>query len=258
VALFVLAFSEASFFPVPPDVLLIALALGASKKSFRFAAICTAGSILGACAGYAIGWAAAPLAKGLIAQLAGIDAYYQVADAYGKNAFLTVAVAGFTPIPYKVFTLSAGIFHESVGLATLLLASLLSRTARFFLVAGLIFFFGSPVKRIIDRYFNLLALAFGVLLVAGFILLGGVGTGPLAVEPRVRVHLQELTHPDPELRVEAIGELRRLAAAFGSPPAFGYDPAAPLEDSSEAVQRWKAWWEEALKRAKDTKEDNGS
>ncbi|MHC5039160.1 MAG: YqaA family protein [Planctomycetota bacterium] len=244
-ALFFFALAEATFFPIPPDVLLIALVLGARRKAFRYAAVCTVGSIAGALLGYGIGWAAAPLAKTLVGELAGVRFYYEVAEAYGENAFLAIAVAGFTPIPYKVFTLTAGIFHESVSLWTLVGASLCSRTARFFLVAGLIYFFGPTMKRWIDRYFNLLALLFGVLLVLGFLLLGGLHTGPLEKDVQIRVLLQELSHPDPELRAEAVKALRSMAKERGEAVSFGFDPAKSPEENGEAIRRWKAWGEKA-------------
>jgi membrane protein YqaA with SNARE-associated domain len=245
-ALFLLAFAEATFFPVPPDVLLIALGLGASRKAFRYALVCTAGSILGAVAGYGIGWAAAPFAKSLIVELAGLRFYYEVANEYGSNAFLAIAVAGFTPIPYKVFTLAAGIFHETVSLWILVAASLCSRTARFFLVAALIRLFGAPVKRFIDRYFNLLALVFAVAVVAGFLVLGGLERGELPLETRIRVHLVELSHGDPRLRAEAVSELRRLAKERGDAVTFGFDPAKSPEENAESIGQWREWWEGVL------------
>ncbi len=251
-ALFVLAFAEASFFPIPPDVLLIALALGLPKRAFRYALVCTAGSILGAVAGYGLGFVAAPLAKTLVAELAGLRFYYEVAEAYGRNAFLAIAVAGFTPIPYKVFTLSAGIFHEAVSLWTLILASLCSRTARFFLVGSLIFFFGKPVKRFIDRYFEILALAFGVLLVLGFVLVGTGSTGKIPPEKKAEVLISELAHDDPDLRASAIEELRRIAEETDrpAPDSFGYDPANPPAENAGAIRRWERW-AEALGRDHD-------
>ena len=245
-ALFLLAFAEATFFPVPPDVLLIALGLGASRKAFRYALLCTAGSILGAVAGYGIGWAAAPFAKSLIVELASLRFYYEVANEYGSNAFLAIALAGFTPIPYKVFTLAAGIFHETVSLWVLVAASLCSRTARFFLVAALIRLFGAPVKRFIDRYFSLLALVLAAGVVAGFLLLGGLGRSELPLETRVRVHLAELSHREPRLRAEAVSELRRLAKGHGGPVGFGYDPAKPPDENAESIRRWREWWGRVL------------
>ncbi len=167
-ALGILAFAESSFFPVPPDVLLIALCVGRPDRSWRFAGICAVASVVGGIAGYGIGVFASDLGRSIIAwfgehYLAQAD---QAFEAWGAWA---VGTAGFTPIPYKVFTISAGIFHDRVPLGDFVVASALSRSARFFLVAGLIRAFGAPVKRFIDRWFNLLSVAFVVLLIGGFV-----------------------------------------------------------------------------------------
>jgi membrane protein YqaA with SNARE-associated domain len=171
-ALFVLAFAESSFFPIPPDVLLVALALGAPRRALRFALICTVGSVLGGVAGYAIGWGFwEGVGRRILIDTYGFeDAFERVGEMYRQNAFLAVFTAAFTPIPYKVFTIAAGVFHDSVSLPTLVLASIVGRGARFFLVAGLIARFGAPATRFIDAHFNRLALLFAVLLVGGFVL----------------------------------------------------------------------------------------
>jgi len=90
---------------------------------------------------------------------------------YEENAFLAILGAAFTPIPFKVFTISAGIFHQYVSLWTLLLASFLGRFARFFIVAVCIFFFGPRVKTLLDKYFEVLSLLFFAMLVGGFLLI---------------------------------------------------------------------------------------
>jgi membrane protein YqaA with SNARE-associated domain len=105
------------------------------------------------------------------AYVPGVDAaaFARVQGLYDRYDFWAVFLAGLTPIPYKVFTLSAGVF--SVNFGVFVLASVLSRGLRFFLVAGLIYRFGRPIASFIDRYFDLLAVAFGVLLVAGFLVI---------------------------------------------------------------------------------------
>lgn len=174
IALFLIAFAESSFFPVPPDVLLIALCVGLPRKAFQFALICAAGSVLGGVFGYLIGWQARGLAEGII-QFYGLQGEVDhVGIQYGENAFLAILVASFTPIPYKVFTLAAGFFHDRVSLATLVAASALGRSLRFFLVSALLWRFGAPVKDFIDKHFNQLSIAFAALLVGGFILLKGL------------------------------------------------------------------------------------
>lgn len=179
-ALFCFAFAESSFFPIPPDVLLIALCLGAAKRSFRFAAICTAGSILGAVVGYAIGYLAWQTPSGEYTALANfffnhvfsVEAFDSVGALYDKYNFWIVFTAGFTPLPYKIFTITGGLFH--INFVMFIIASIISRGMRFFLIAGLIWKFGAPIKSFIDKYFNLLAIAFTVLLVGSFFLLGYV------------------------------------------------------------------------------------
>lgn len=179
-SLFLFAFAESSFFPIPPDVLLIALCLGAVARSFRFAAICTAGSILGAMVGYAIGYFVWQNAAGEYTALAhfffnhvfSVEAFEKVGALYDQYNFWIVFTAGFTPLPYKIFTITGGLFH--INFVMFIVASIISRGLRFFLIGGLIWKFGAPIKSFIDKYFNLLAIAFTVLLVGSFFLLGYV------------------------------------------------------------------------------------
>lgn len=169
-ALFIIAFIESSFFPIPPDVLLIALAVVAPRKSFFYALICSVGSVLGGMFGYFIGLEFFDAIGIHIINFYGVQDHYEnVRQLYQENAFAAIAVAGFTPIPYKVFTIAAGAFHIPFG--TLVTASVLSRSARFFLVAALFFFFGKPIKAFIDRYFEILTIVFTVLLVLGFVVI---------------------------------------------------------------------------------------
>jgi len=166
-ALFLLAFAESSFFPVPPDILLIALALGRPRRALRFALICSAGSLLGGMAGYLIGYQFWHLAKPILQFYHLYDKIELVGNLFRQYTAWAVGVAGFTPIPYKVFTIAGGYFRVHFGIFCL--ASAVSRSARFFIVAGLIRLFGEKMKKFIDRYFNLLTVAFTVLLVAGFV-----------------------------------------------------------------------------------------
>lgn len=171
-ALFVLALAESSFFPIPPDPLLIALCLGAATRSLRFAAIATAGSVMGGIIGYGIGAGAWHLAEPwFFDYVPGVSqaAFDRVQALYERWDFWGIFFAGLTPIPYKVFTLSAGVF--AINLPIFLVASVLSRGLRFFVLAALIFKFGKPIESFIDRYFNLLATIFAVLIVAGFLVL---------------------------------------------------------------------------------------
>ncbi|RJR50158.1 MAG: DedA family protein [Desulfobacteraceae bacterium] len=169
-ALFLIAFAESSFFPIPPDVLLIALAVMLPRRSFRYALICSIGSVLGGMLGYVLGMEFYELIGRPIIHFYGVEhQYHEVQGLYEKNAFLSIAIAGFTPIPYKVFTIAAGAFH--IPFLTLVTASILSRSLRFFLVAALFYWFGPPIKALIDKYFEWLTLAFIVLLVLGFVVI---------------------------------------------------------------------------------------
>ena len=170
-ALCAISFVESSFFPIPPDVLLIALCMGAPKKGFKFAFWCSVFSVLGGVAGYYIGYLAEPLGRWIIFDLLHYGAAWdKVAQLYGQNAFLAILTAAFTPVPYKVFTIAAGVFHEKVSLWTLVSASILGRSGRFFLVAGAIYLFGPPIKRVLDKYLEVFTVIFMVLLVGGFVL----------------------------------------------------------------------------------------
>ena len=176
-ALFLFAMAESSFFPIPPDVLLIALCIGAVVKSFRFATLCLAGSIVGAIIGYFIGFFLWQNTAGEYTVLANfffdhvfsLESFQSVGSLYEKYNFWIVFTAGFTPLPYKVFTISGGLFH--INFLMFLVASIISRGLRFFLIAALIWKFGAPIKQFIDKYFNLLAIVFTVLLVGSFFLI---------------------------------------------------------------------------------------
>jgi len=170
-ALAVIAFAESSFFPVPPDVLLIAMAVARPRRSFLYALVATAASVTGGVLGYFIGWgfweAAGPYFFRYVPGFTP-EVFGRVASLYRDNAFLAIFTAGFTPIPYKVFTIAAGVCK--VPLAVLVGASVFGRAGRFLLVAGLIFLFGESIRAFIDRYLGWLTVAFTVLLVGGFLL----------------------------------------------------------------------------------------
>ena len=169
-ALFLLAFCESSFFPIPPDILLIALAVAVPKKSLKYALICSAGSVLGGCFGYLIGWQFMASIGSPIVDFYGLGAKVEYIGAlYNKYDAWAVGIAGFTPIPYKVFTIAAGVFK--INFSVFVLTSLVSRSARFFIVGGLIYIFGAKIQGFIDKYFNILAVAFTVLLVLGFVVI---------------------------------------------------------------------------------------
>lgn len=169
-ALFFIALVESSVFLIPPDVLLLALALGAPQKSFRFAALCSLGSVLGALVGYLIGVFLSDTIGLWVVEFYGLnEKMAHVEVIYKENAFVALLMAGFTPIPFKVFTIASGMMK--IPISTLLVASALSRTARFMLVASFVYCFGEKAKEIIDRYFDFLTIVVTVCTVGGFLLL---------------------------------------------------------------------------------------
>lgn len=169
-ALVTLSFVESSFFPIPPDVLLMALCMGKPKRSLVFAFWCSVASVLGGIMGYYIGYAAEPLGRWIIFDLLHYGAAWDtVAKLYADNAFIAIVTAAFTPIPYKVFTIAAGVFHEQVSLGTLVLASVIGRSGRFFLVAGTIRIFGPTVKVYLDRYLEWATILLTLLAIGGFV-----------------------------------------------------------------------------------------
>lgn len=169
-ALFFIAFIESSFFPLPPDVFLIAMCVSIPAMSFRYAAICSVGSVLGGALGYGLGfWFMDGIGMSIIDWYGLSDKYGMVQEYFKAYDVWIVGTAGFTPIPYKLFTITAGFVHSNF--VTFMIVSFFARSARFFLVAGLIWKFGPQIKNFIDRYFNILSIAFVVLLVAGFLLI---------------------------------------------------------------------------------------
>ncbi|MEN8200526.1 MAG: DedA family protein [Thermodesulfobacteriota bacterium] len=193
-ALVVLSFAESSFFPIPPDILLIALVLGATSRWYKYAFWCTLASVLGGLAGYGIGvfawdtmgrWIVENVAHVSLVEVDGrldiaLPAYlissmgsalggeylFQVYDYW--NAWI-VFVFGLTPLPYKLVTITAGV--AKVNLPVFLVASVAARGLRFFVVAWFLHKWGEPAKRFLDRYFNLLCILFILLLIGGFALI---------------------------------------------------------------------------------------
>ncbi len=162
-ALFVLAFAESSVFPVPPDVLLLALTMGNPSWGLYYAAITTVGSVLGGAFGYLIGWWGG---KPLLLRLVGRDRVSRVHDTFERYEGRAILIAGLTPVPYKVFTIGAGAFY--VNFRVFVVASLVSRGARFFLVAGTLQLLGPWVKDVLEHYFNLFTVVLAACVVLGY------------------------------------------------------------------------------------------
>ena len=170
-ALFVLAFIESSFFPIPPDVLLIVLLVMNNKtKWWKYALICSFGSVLGGLFGYFIGYGFYEAVGKKIVEfynLGGLMA--EMGAKYEQYSFWVVFTAAFTPIPYKAITVSAGFFK--INLFGFIIASAVGRAARFFILAYFLKLFGPQVKRAIYKYFNILSVIFIILLIGGFMAL---------------------------------------------------------------------------------------
>ncbi|MEH6525649.1 MAG: YqaA family protein [Sneathiella sp.] len=165
-----ISFIESSVFPIPPDVLLIPMVLANRAQAWRIAFICSIFSVLGGLFGYLIGavffdWIGAPI----IEFYGYADKFDRFKDAYNEWGGWIVAFFGLTPFPYKVITIASGVTH--LNLAVFIIASVTSRSLRFFLVAGLLWKFGDPIRDFIEKYLGLLTIAFFVLLIGSFLAL---------------------------------------------------------------------------------------
>jgi membrane protein YqaA with SNARE-associated domain len=171
-ALAAISFAESSFFPIPPDVLQIALSVSRPKRSFYYAAVSAVASVAGGVLGWFIGYGLWTAVGGFFyAYVPGVtpENVDYVGRLYQDNAVAALFGAAFTPIPFKVFTIGAGVFHTYVPLTTLIVVSLAGRSLRFFLVAICIYFFGARVKAFMERYFEIATLVLFLLVVAGFV-----------------------------------------------------------------------------------------
>lgn len=156
-ALSAVAFTESVFFPIPADPLLIALCLGKPERSLWFAFLCSFFSVLGACAGYLTGLVFWGMTEDIFfTYIIQEEAFEFVQLQFQNNAFLAVLGAAFTPIPFKVFTVAAGVFE--VSFLIFLIAASIGRSTRFFIEAVLILFYGKAIRDFIEKYFNLLTL----------------------------------------------------------------------------------------------------
>jgi membrane protein YqaA with SNARE-associated domain len=171
--LFGMAFIEASLFPLPPDILFLALAVSRSGASFRYATVCIIGSTAGAMLGYILGALLFDLLGARI--LGGLGLATQlgtVLQMYHDHAWVTLLLAGFTNLPFNLFTIAAG-FRNTLDPATLFFGALAGRAIRFYLLAVLLTLFGPSVKRLLDRYFPVVSFVFLVLFVGALILFHG-------------------------------------------------------------------------------------
>jgi membrane protein YqaA with SNARE-associated domain len=167
-ALFGIAFIESSVFPIPPDVMLIPMVVANRAKAWLFATICTVGSVLGGIVGYAIGYFLYETLGQWLINVYGLAAQFEAyRAAYNEWGLWIILIKGLTPIPYKLVTIASG--AAAFDFWVFLAASMVTRGARFFLVAALLYWFGEPIREFIERRLTLLTTAFVVLLVGGFV-----------------------------------------------------------------------------------------
>ena len=166
----VVAFAESSFFPIPPDVLLVPMALARPERAYRFALVCTVASVVGGMLGYLIGYG---LYEAVALPL--IHVYHLEAKAgalvqqFQQYGLYVILVKGLTPIPYKLVTIASGMAHFNFGL--FVVASILTRGARFFLVAALLRYFGEPARHFIEKRLTLVTTVTVAMIVFGFVML---------------------------------------------------------------------------------------
>lgn len=168
-ALFAIAFAESSVFPIPPDVLLVALCLGRPEDAFVFALVCTVGSVLGGMAGYGLGYAGG---RPLALKMFGATRLGRVERLYDRYNAWATGIAGLTPLPYKIFTIAGGVCAIRFGV--FVVASMISRGLRFFAVAAVLYFWGEEARALLDQHLGWVSIAFVVALLGGFWLLRGV------------------------------------------------------------------------------------
>lgn len=169
-ALAAVAFVESSVFPIPPDVLLIPMILAARSKAFQYGLIATVASVLGGLAGYGIGWGLWEVVGQPILEFYGaMDKFEEFRAGYNEYGAMIVFIAGLTPFPYKVITIASGAF--GMDIMAFMVASILARGGRFFIVSALLWRFGEPIRVFIEKYLGILTVVFCVLLVGGFVVL---------------------------------------------------------------------------------------
>lgn len=168
-SLVAVAFAESSFFPIPPDVMLAPMVLARPDRAFTYAAICTAASVAGGMAGYAIGYFLEPVGLKLLELLGHPEGKAQFDAFFDQYGLLTVAIAGFTPVPYKIFTVASGLAH--FDFFTFVWASAATRCARFFLVAGILKYLGPAMLAEFERRLTLYTIIGLTLMIGGIVAL---------------------------------------------------------------------------------------
>ena len=170
-ALAAVAFVESSVFPIPPDALMIPMVIARPRRAWAIAAVATAASVAGGMAGYAIGaFAFDSIGQPILAALGKADAMATFNERFNGVGFWAVLTAGVTPFPYKVITIMSG--WTGMPLLTFVVTSVVARSLRFFVVAGLLHAFGPPIREFIERRLALAFTAFVVVLLTGFVAVG--------------------------------------------------------------------------------------
>lgn len=165
--LFAIAFIESSFFPIPPDIMIIPMVLATPKQAYKIACTATMASVLGGCLGYAIGvFGFELIAKPLLEFYGYMENFHKFENYYHQYGAWIVFIAGLTPIPYKLITIASGVVRLDLVIFTI--ASILARGMRFYLIAWLLKRFGEPMKTFIEKNLNLLSIIFVILLIGGF------------------------------------------------------------------------------------------
>ena len=166
----VIAFVESSFFPIPPDILLIPMVMAAPTRAWRIAFVCTVSSVLGGMAGYGIGyWGFEQLGRPILEMYGKTDQFDEFRQTYNEWGAWAVLVAGITPFPFKVITITSGM--TQLNPVVFVVASIVARAARFYLVAGLLWKFGPPIRDFIEKRLGLVTIIFFVGLIGGFVVL---------------------------------------------------------------------------------------
>lgn len=169
-ALGVVSFAESSFFPIPPDVILAPMVLAQRSKAWRFAAICTITSVFGALLGYLIGYGLFETIGQPILDFYGLNQdFAAAAERYNELGWVMVLLAGITPIPFKVITITSGV--TGLNIVTFILASIVARGIRFYAVTAIIYWFGPKTLQIIEKRLGLFTALFCILLIGGFVVM---------------------------------------------------------------------------------------
>lgn len=162
------SFAESSFFPIPPDIILIPMCVARRDRAFHYAFICTVSSVIGGFFGYAIGYFLFEvIGRPIIDFYGATDGFDSLKATYDEWGGWIIVAKGMTPFPYKVLTILSGAFHQN--LLVFSIASVVARAMRFYLVAGLIWKFGAPIQQFIEKRLMLMTTIFLVLLIGGFV-----------------------------------------------------------------------------------------